>query len=215
MASFRKLMMATALSTGALGAIPAAAATLCPTGPTIGGNGSCDFVITFNVDGTTTTAATSASGSSIGGEDAIIGVINNSTQTVTSFSINGGSNDIFGFDGDGIDTYTGQTPNAFDKDQTLGGYGGPIAYFTNVNASNTIGTVNFIGGVASGASTYFSLEDAIQASAPPVISPPVVTPPGGSTPVPEPSSLLLLSLSLFGVTLIHKRLNRKSMFYGI
>ncbi len=69
------------------------------------------------------------------------------------------TNNIFGFDGDGIDTY-GAPSNPMDNT----GYGGPKAYFTNINAGQTSGRVNFITPIPPGGTAYFSLENVLAAS---------------------------------------------------
>ena len=111
-----------------------------------------------------------------GVEDTQLGVKVLSGGTLTSLTLMG-TTAIFGFDGDGITTY-GAPSNGHDSS----GYGGPITYFTNINASDTMGTANFLGGLAPGQQTYFSLE-----------GPPSDI--GSITPmVPEPSSLLLATI---------------------
>jgi hypothetical protein len=88
---------------------------------------------------------------------------------------------IFGFDGDGIDTY-GATGNSSD----LTGYGGPEAYFSGINGSGTSGTVNFLnGGLAPLTETFFSLEEA------PSLATGGVT---ATSAAPEPASLALAGI---------------------
>jgi hypothetical protein len=97
-----------------------------------------------------------------GVEDSYIGVINNLSKVVTTLALTGSSG-IFGFDGDWIDTFGGglpvpggTNPNASDNS----GYGKSQGFFTGVTANGTVasGTVNFVGGLAAGGSTWFSLE---------------------------------------------------------
>lgn len=129
-----------------------------------------------------------------GSEDTYIGVINASGSTVTSVHLSS-SLRIFGFDGDGIDTY-GAIPAPGNPDTT--GYGGPLGFFSGINAALTAGDVNFFGGLADGASTYFSLEEAIPLSN--------LSSPG---PVPGAGSLGFLALGLGGAALkLRERLAR-------
>ncbi|APZ42503.1 hypothetical protein BW247_04870 [Acidihalobacter ferrooxydans] len=112
----------------------------------------------------------------------MIGVTNNSGSTLNSFNISGSN--IFGFDRDGIDGYVVPNPKVAGNPDTTG-YGGPIAYFTNITGYSS-GTVNFYGGLANGANTYFSLEEGININKLPKIS----------HNVPEPSDLGMLGLGL-------------------
>jgi hypothetical protein len=122
-----------------------------------------------------------------GSDDTYIGVINNSGGTVKSLNLSSNA-DIFGFDGDGIDTY-GAPGNAIDTT----GYGGPLGYFTNIKGSYydppESGTINFIGGLANGSSTYFSLEEPLSTAS--------FT--GITSGVPEPASWALMLLGIGGL----------------
>ncbi len=138
-------------------------------------------------------------------EDTYVGVINNYSGPISSLALTGAlGEDIFGFDGDGVDTYgaTGLNPvpnyesspplwlpNA--KDTSYGGYGGANAYFTNINTSTLYttgetGIVNFITPIAPGGNSYFSLEENLTSAD---FSVPHINP-----SVPEPTSILAWSL---------------------
>ena len=89
-------------------------------------------------------------------EDTYIGVTNNSGTLVNQLNISSTA-PIFGFDGDGLAAYG--APSPYDSY----GYGGPLGSFTFSSAYS--GTITFNnGGLASGSSTYFSLEYPVQAA---------------------------------------------------
>jgi hypothetical protein len=160
------------------------AASICPAvGDATAG---CDIVITVTDSGTTVAAGPSfgiAGGTYDGSDDTLIGIVNNSSSSLGKIDLSS-TTDIFGFDGDGIDTF-GVTGNASDTS----GYGGPDSFYTNINAVATTGTVNFLTPLgANGGNTFFSLEEALTPSE-------VVVGPA----VPEPSTLALFGTGLVGL----------------
>jgi hypothetical protein len=179
-------LLATFASLGATTSAQAATYT-CQGG--FGQDTNCHELITFGAGGSITTTTNAGQGPYDGVEDTLFGVTNNTGAALKSFNINCG-NGCFGFDGDGIDGYAGASGNGSDAS----GYGGPLAFFTNIGAGFNSGTVNFIGaGLADGASTYFSLEEDTTLSAAQI------------TPVPEPVTLSLFGAGLAGAAFLRRR----------
>jgi hypothetical protein len=93
-----------------------------------------------------------------GADDTLIGVMNDSTQTLGALALTS-STDLFGFDGDGLCT-RGVAGCPFGPTR----YEGPNTSFSDISANKSSGIVNFPLGLAPGASTYFSLEEALSTS---------------------------------------------------
>jgi hypothetical protein len=178
-----------------------------PLCPAFGNDSDCGTVIT--ITGSGSSVSFTGQGPYDGIEDTLVGVVNNSSYTINSinlssgFTIGGltfGGQNIFGFDGDGINTY-GAPGNS--KDST--GYGGPNTYFANVNSNQTQGKANFVTGLAPGTSTYFSLENALSnSSACPDILNGALTSPflaGGSRGNGNPTTIQAFFTPNFGLTL--------------
>jgi hypothetical protein len=122
------------------------------------GSATACLSITINPDNSVTIVDPS-SGSAIFDvppvEDTLFSVTNNSGATVNSIHLASPNLGIFGFDGDG--TVSG-------VNGSLIAYAGPGITFSNIAADVMSGDVNFTGGLANGASAFFGLEEALQAS---------------------------------------------------
>jgi hypothetical protein len=177
--------LAAVLSAGLLSSV---AYAQCPN---IGAANGCTTIITVDSSGSLTAAAgPSTSPTYDGADDQLVGFFNNSLASIGSITLNGNGTNIFGFDGDGIDSSGFNAPgNSMDNT----GYGGPDAYFTNYLTDPTMGTVNFVTPIAPGGFTYFSLEEPFTTGSI------TGTPGGGSGATPEPSTFLLLGTGIAGL----------------
>lgn len=167
--------------------------------PAFGVATDCTTLITVSPGGVLTVVAGPGGANYDGSDDQLVGFTNNSASPISAITLSAsGGVDIFGFDGDGIDTF-GAMSNAMDDT----GYGGPNAFFTNISPDDTTGVVNFITPVdASGGFTFFSLEDSFVAGA-------ITGNPGTTAATPEPSSLILLGTGVLGAAASFRRRFKK------
>lgn len=187
------IILATLLASS-LAAVSAQAATIgnCPV---VGAATSCAVVYTFNADGSVTTTTDSTIQSTDGIEDTLVGVVNNSGKTLDSFTLNGGSLDIFGFDGDGMSTVP--NPGSGPGDTYFGYYfdakGNKIGTVTFNPSSVYVGDILFPG-LTDGGSAWLVLEEQIDFTKPPV----VVGVPASSVPENDIYAMMLAGLGLVG-----------------
>lgn len=161
--------------------------------PAIGADTSCGILYVFNPGGTVTSFVDASQGPYDSTEDTLVGVLNSSGVSVPSLTLSGvGVNGIpiFAFDGDGICTFPGGPACGTT------GYEGPKTSFTGISADKKTGTIVFAGGLANGASAYFSLEDKL------TVAPPV------AGAAPEPATLSLLGLGMAAVALKLRKRSR-------
>src|SRR5580700_10916244 len=127
-------------------------------------NEGCTILITLNADGSiTTTHPNPATSFDSGLDDNLIGVVNNTSQTITGLQLSSATIPIFAFDNDGVCAPPGYTfsalgPNPNCAIATDPHFYGPAGInFTVINANT--GIVNFgNGGIAPHSNSFFSLE---------------------------------------------------------
>jgi hypothetical protein len=204
-----------------LSAVPAHASSACPEAianpsgsiggtsntayetEVTGGANPCNIIITFNLNGSIVTTL-GASTPYDGDDDNVIGIVNNSLNTITSVTLSNLGVGIFAFDvpvggmADGICAYMPFASNAMLCDgkstatTTLpGAYLGSASSFTGIDPAKDSGTVNFAG-IAPGSTGYFSLE------APVALNLQVQG-------TPEASSMLMVGLGLCFVAFVFRR----------
>ncbi len=189
------------LGAGPALATPSAPFTECPA---IGGDTSCQFLIVVKAGGSITVLSDpSQQPFNLDGDDALIGVLNQSQSTLESLAITGSDSQgqgAFFFDGDGL-CGIGTTPQpAGCPVATFGptGYEGPGVSFGNMSSDLASGTVLFNGGagLAAGESAYFSLQGGNLTAVSATLAP---------SAVPEPACWLLLATGVGLLPLLSRR----------
>lgn len=191
------------------GAALAAAGTICPAGNGAvpfphnpdGAATGCNVVITIAANGTVSTSVKDTTPYE-NSEDVLVGVVNNGTTPLSTLTVTGAAGSgLFGFDGDGICTFTFVGSTYCTPSQISGtdpaDYQGPTSTFSNF-ATFDSGTVNFSPAVAAnGGTTYFSLEGLPSAS----ITGSTGGSPAGPAGTPAPPTLILTLTALAGMGL--------------
>src|SRR5262252_2527952 len=127
-------------------------------------NEGCTILITLNADGSIVTTFPNPSPSYDGGlDDNLIGVVNNTSKTITALQLTSATVPIFGLEDDGVCGLPGWTFSPLGPNPNCAiatdphGYGPAGINFTIF--SNFSGIVNFgNGGIAPGSNSFFSLE---------------------------------------------------------
>ncbi len=150
--------------------------------PALGSDTGCALLIVFNPNGSISILVDPTQGPYDDDDDTLVGVYNNSGKTQTSVTLSGigvTGAPIFQFESDGLCTFAPFTGSSFCAgayyQSDPGDYAGPNNTFTNISGDQTTGTVVFTGGLANGATTYFSLEDQLTSATLPVVHPPFFT----------------------------------------
>ena len=130
-------------------------------------NEGCTVLITLNANGSiVTTLPNPAPSFDSGLDDNMIGVVNNTAQTITGLQLSSATQPIFAFDNDGVCagppgyTFSALGPNPNCAIATDPHTYGPAEINFTVISANT-GIVNFgNGGIAPNSNSFFSLESA-------------------------------------------------------
>ena len=149
--------------------------------PAVGYNTSCTLLIDITDSGLlilqdpgATLSNDPVPGTYDGVEDTLIGVINESSQPVSSLTLSSNSEPLFGFDNDGICQDPNSTSGKFglhcngtvhsginyNNPHDSTGYGGLDAFFDHISSDFKTGTVHFANAIgANGGTDFFSLEE--------------------------------------------------------
>lgn len=183
----------------ALNAAPAICPTTIENDPSVTDD-ACGVLL--NVSQALSVSAVVTGTMTYNGSDSTFGIVNSSSETVLSLLLTGG--DITLFTSNGITTYVSANgvpipptpPIVFGYES----YYGPAITFSDVDYAGSSLRVNFIGGLASGASTYFSLPGTPEDNVAGLTGPGGVMSVQTLAAVPEPTTwgLSLIGLMLAG-----------------
>jgi hypothetical protein len=148
--------------------------------PAVGYNTSCTLLVDVTGNGNliledpnATLPTDPIAGTYDGVDDTLIGIVNNSSVAVSHVTLSSNTEDLFGFDGDGICQDPNSTSTKFglhcngtihngtnyNNPHDSTGYGGNDAFFTNISNDFMTGTVNFFNAIPPGGTDFFSLEE--------------------------------------------------------
>lgn len=202
------------VGTGAL-----SASSICPS--TNNTTSDCDYLITVGTNNAVSVSGVAGStafngpitfsdgSSDPGGNASLIGVVNDSTQSLKSFTLEGsGANSgIFDFSFNGVCVYT----KAAYCGTASTGYEGPTTTFSNLQSTvlfqTNMGTVSFAPSLASGGSTYFSIQDSaadLNANGGLKVSNVMFA---SSSSTPEPADFALLASGISVLLLFRRKLS--------
>jgi hypothetical protein len=129
--------------------------------PAIGNSPGCEIMLVVNPDQTISVLGDPNVGPYDGGDDTLVGVLNNSNASVSAITVTGPGSGLSGFDGDGICTYSFLADSYCGQQVSGTGYEGPgTSFITSANEPDSA-EVDFTNGLAAGGSAYFSLEGAL------------------------------------------------------
>ncbi len=127
--------------------------------PAVGASPSCQIFLVVNPDATVSVWGDPSVGPYDGSDDTLVGVRNDSAQSVDAITVTGPGSGLGGLDGDGLCTF-GVAGCPFG----VTGYEGPGTRLVTDPALPDAAEVDFTGSLAPGASTFFSLEGALTAA---------------------------------------------------
>jgi hypothetical protein len=170
-AAFKPIAIAISalIASGSLAAAPAVTANAASGPappfkqcPSIGASPSCEILLVVNADNSVSVEGDPSVVPFDGSDDTLVGIVNNSAKSVSAATVSGPGSDLSGFDGDGIcsgdyGTWNGSSGCPYGST----GYEGPRTSFVVNPSLPDSAEVDFTGGLAPGASAYFSLEGAL------------------------------------------------------
>jgi hypothetical protein len=170
-------------------------------------DGGCNILITFSAGGSiNTTFPNTAISYDVGADDNLVGVINNTAMSLTSFSLTGHSvldsggtpSATFGFEDDGACDSTWAFLDGNPCGTATSGYLPQGVSVTNISADKLTAMLNFVGGIApNGGTAWFSLEGPADKNL-------LVN------NLPEPGTFAALGLGLACITLVKKRRSNRT-----